>query len=122
MTACLATRKTFRRRRNNPLRGSAPCGGDGERLLHVLLLPLSCLLSLKERIDYSFGSILRIAFSSALATIEVERSRRLRLVSFLVRMWLWNACLRLMRPLPVARNRLAAPRFDFILGMAYSYW
>src|SRR6056297_2431465 len=61
-----------------------------------------------------------MAFSSAFATIDVERRRRLRLVSFLVRMWLWKACLRLMRPLPVFRKRLAAPRLDFILGMCNS--
>src|SRR6056297_3301869 len=71
-------------------------------------------------LPYSLGNIWRIDFSSHFATRTVERRRLLRLVSFLVRMWLWKARLRLMRPLPVARKRLAAPRLLFIFGIVVS--
>jgi hypothetical protein len=39
------------------------------------------------------------------------------LVDFLVNIWLENALLRLIAPVPVALKRLAAPRFVFIFGM-----
>src|SRR5512140_1402941 len=35
-------------------------------------------------------------------------------------MWLFPDLARLIPPAPVARNRLLAPRFDFIFGMSYS--
>jgi len=43
---------------------------------------------------------------------------RLRLVLFLVRMWLLNACLRLILPDPVTENRFFALELVFIFGMA----
>jgi len=42
---------------------------------------------------------------------------RLRLVDFLVRMWLLKALLLLIFPDPVVLNLFAAPRLVFILGM-----
>src|SRR5690606_4851123 len=60
----------------------------------------------------------RIAFSSWLCTNAVLARLRLRFLCFLVRMWLWNACLRFTLPVPVSLNRFLAPDFVFILGMA----
>ena len=39
------------------------------------------------------------------------------LVDFLVRMWLLNACLRLILPVPVSLNRFFAPDIVFIFGI-----
>ena len=44
----------------------------------------------------------------------------LRLVDLLVRIWLVNALFRLILPVPVLLNRLAAPLFVFILGIICS--
>lgn len=44
---------------------------------------------------------------------------RFRFVVLLVRIWLVKAELRLIFPDPVLLNRLAAPRWVFILGMAF---
>src|SRR5690606_26351916 len=46
------------------------------------------------------------------------RRPRLRLVDFLVRMWLLNACPHLNLPDAVLRKRLAAARLVFIFGIA----
>lgn len=48
-------------------------------------------------------------------------SPRFRLVLFLVRMWLLNACLRLILPEPVTENRFFALELVFIFGMAQRY-
>jgi len=44
---------------------------------------------------------------------------RFRFEVFFVRIWLENALFLETLPDPVALNRLAAPRFVFILGMFY---
>ena len=54
--------------------------------------------------------------TSAFATSVAVLRRRFRCGLFLVRMWDLNARIRLSFPEPVLRIRLAAPRFDFILG------
>src|SRR5574337_1801344 len=54
---------------------------------------------------------------SSLRTMLVPRRLRLRLVAFLVRMWLLNAWPALNLPDAVLRNRLAAARLVLILGM-----
>src|SRR5688572_20955730 len=56
-----------------------------------------------------------------LCTALFRRSWRLVLVLFLVRMWRLNAPPRLMLPLPRTRKRFAAPRLDFILGIALPF-
>ncbi len=50
-------------------------------------------------------------------TYAVPRNWRFRLVVLLVKIWLRKARLRLTLPDAVRLNRLAAPRFVFILGM-----
>jgi hypothetical protein len=62
----------------------------------------------------------RMAFLSRAWTPHVLARARLRLVSFLVRMWRLKACLRLISPVPVSLNRFLAPDLVFILGMASS--
>src|SRR5215831_21070188 len=55
---------------------------------------------------------------SSLRTILGPRRPRLRLVDFLVRMWLLKAWPALNLPDAVLRNRFAAARLVLILGMA----
>src|SRR5690349_9637381 len=55
--------------------------------------------------------------ASSARTWFVPRRLRLRLVAFLVRMWLLKACPHLNLPEAVLRNRLAAARLVLILGM-----
>src|SRR5262249_1052631 len=55
---------------------------------------------------------------SSFRTMLVPRRPRLRLVAFLVRIWLLNAWPALNLPDAVLRNRLAAARLVLILGMA----
>ncbi len=57
-------------------------------------------------------------FSSAGCTNVIFVRLCFLLVSFLVRMWLLYACLRLILPVPVSLNRFLAPDLVFILGMA----
>src|SRR6478736_9963059 len=64
---------------------------------------------------------------SSFRTMLVPRRPRLRLVLFLVRIWLLKAWPALNLPDAVLRNRLAAARLVLILGMAhslvvFSYW
>ncbi len=66
-----------------------------------------------------YGSRRRIDFSFVEWTRADLRSERFRFRSFDVRMWLFPDLARLIPPAPVARNRLLAPRFDFIFGMTY---
>ena len=55
---------------------------------------------------------------SAGLTSVAERRRRFLFVDFLVRIWLLYARILLIFPLPVLRNRLAAPRLVFIFGIS----
>ena len=59
---------------------------------------------------------------SALLTKPSWRSARLRAFSFLVRMCLLKACLRLIFPVPVTRNLFFALEFVFIFGMTSSFF
>ena len=51
--------------------------------------------------------------------MSVLRKRRLRLVVFLVRMWLCSGFEQRILPLAVLRNRFAAPLLLFIFGIVY---
>src|SRR5512139_3569070 len=55
--------------------------------------------------------------TSALSTSTPFRRPRIRLADFPVNRWLLAARARRTLPVPVVRNRLAAPRLLFILGM-----
>src|SRR6478735_416212 len=66
---------------------------------------------------YAYGSMRAIRPESSLRTMLGPRRPRLRLVLFLVRMWLLNAWPALNLPVAVLRNRLAAARLVLILGM-----
>src|SRR5215472_10562034 len=67
---------------------------------------------------YAYGSMRAMRPESSFRTMLVARRPRLRLVAFLVRMWLLNAWPALNLPDAVLRNRLAAARLVLILGMA----
>jgi len=56
----------------------------------------------------------------AASTTAVFRRLRFLLVVLLVKMWLPKALERMIFPLPVALNRLAAPLLVLILGMTSS--
>lgn len=56
-------------------------------------------------------------FLSALSTNVLFPSLFFLLLDFFVRMWLLNAFLRLILPLPVFLNRFFAPLFVFIFGI-----
>src|ERR1700739_1226454 len=77
---------------------------------------------------YAYGSMRAMRPESSFRTMLVARSPRLRLVDFLVRMWLLNAWPALNLPDAVLRNRFAAARLVLILGMAqllrlcFRYW
>src|SRR6185369_2376950 len=66
---------------------------------------------------YAYGIMRATRPASSLRTWLVARRPRFRLVGFFVRMWLLNACPHLNLPDAVLRNRLAAARLVFILGM-----
>lgn len=68
-------------------------------------------------ISYKYGSMRRTALLSASEIRPDLRRFRLRLVDFLVSIWLLYALLRLIFPVPVALNRFAAPLFVFTFGM-----
>src|SRR5687768_2002974 len=65
-----------------------------------------------------YGSMRSRRPESSARTMFVARSPRLRLVAFLVRMWLRLAWPALYFPEAVFRKRLAAPRCVLILGIA----
>lgn len=58
-----------------------------------------------------------IRASSCGETKVEEANTRFLLVDFLVKMWLWKACLRLIFPVPVILKRFFAPEFDFCFGI-----
>src|SRR5690349_12088816 len=64
-----------------------------------------------------YGSMRATRPASSFRTWLVARRPRLRLVAFFVRMWLLNAWPHLNLPDAVLRNRFAAARLVFILGM-----
>jgi len=64
-----------------------------------------------------FASIAKTCFTLDTSIRPVLTNPRLRLFDFFVRMWLWNACLRLILPVPVSAKRFLAPELLFILGM-----
>jgi hypothetical protein len=65
---------------------------------------------------------LRILRDSTAATVVALRSWRLRFFPLLDKIWRLNPLLRLILPLPVTRNRLAAARLVLIFGTVYSLW
>src|SRR5574337_1911805 len=69
------------------------------------------------RLLYAYGNMRAMRPESSFRTMFVPRSLRLRLVAFLVRMWLLKAWPALNLPDAVLRNRLAAARLVLILGM-----
>jgi hypothetical protein len=69
---------------------------------------------------YPYGISTFIRLTSAGWTSVPFRRGRMRLDAFPVSRWLLDERYRRSLPVPVVLNRLAAPRFDFIFGMASS--
>lgn len=66
--------------------------------------------------NYAWIKALILLSSCGLTKVE-DASTLLRFVDFLVKMWLWNACLRLIFPVPVSLKRFFAPEFVFCFGI-----
>src|SRR5690606_24110538 len=96
---------------SNPSPGRGPSCDDGVPARHALLVPF---LSPPQ----AYGSMRFRRPASSARTWFVCRRLRFRLVAFLVRMWLRLAWPALNLPDAVLRNRLAAPRWVLILGIA----
>lgn len=67
-------------------------------------------------LNYPFNKLLIRPSSAGLTSVVVTRFLFL-LLDFLVKMWLWNACLRLIFPVPVNLNLFFAPEFVFCFGI-----
>src|SRR5690606_27676352 len=98
-------------RGSSPSPGRGPSCDDGVPARHALLVPF---LSPPQ----AYGSMRFRRPASSARTWFVCRRLRFRLVAFLVRMWLRLAWPALNLPDAVLRNRLAAPRWVLILGIA----
>jgi hypothetical protein len=75
------------------------------------------LVFLKNGCENYFASMAITCLTLDTSIRPVLTNPRLRLFDFFVRMWLWNACLRLILPVPVSAKRFLAPELLFILGM-----